>query len=400
MRRSIGRLHDTQPCIFWKLRVHLSDDPEPAADTVSSPRARYEADLAAQRIRPDAAQAEAVAALERVFVALAASPARRTAGLFDRILGRRPAPWLPVRGLYLWGRVGRGKTYIVDTFYDCLPQSNKLRIHFHTFMRRTHHALRELREQDDPLEVIAKQWAQELRVLCLDEFHVGDITDAMLLARLLEALFDEGVTVIATSNEAPAELYAGGLQRDRFLPAIALIEQHLEVVELAGELDYRLRALEQAPVYYLGARGEAHSALDRCFAAVAPSTRERAEALVIEGRAIPALRLAEGIAWFDFEVLCGGARATADYIEIARCHHTVILSDVPRLGSDDNDAARRFINLIDEFYDRNVNLIVSAAAEPEAIYSGERLARPFLRTVSRLREMRSHDYLARPHISD
>lgn len=379
--------------------MHLSDEPD-STGAASSPLARYEADLAAQRIRPDAAQAEAVAALERVFAALAATPVRRTPGLLDRLRGRRPAPWQPVRGLYLWGRVGRGKTYLVDTFYDCLPQSDKLRIHFHTFMRRAHQALRALREQRDPLEVIAKRWAAEFRVLCLDEFHVGDITDAMLLAHLLEALFDEGVTVIATSNEAPTELYAGGLQRERFVPAIALIERHLEVVELRGELDYRLRALEQAPVYYLGARGAAHSALERCFAALAPLARDGARSLVIEGRAIPAVRLADGIAWFDFEVLCGGPRATADYIEIARCHHTVILSDVPLLGRDDNDAARRFINLIDEFYDRHVNLIVSAAAEPEAIYTGERLAKPFLRTVSRLREMRSHDYLGRPHVSD
>ncbi|MEX2479520.1 MAG: cell division protein ZapE [Gammaproteobacteria bacterium] len=373
--------------------------PDPAVPAVS-PLSRYHADLDAGRIAPDAAQAAAVEHLERVFHALAAAPARRAPGLLDRLLRRRPPPWRAVRGLYLWGPVGRGKTYLVDTFYEGLPQNEKLRIHFHHFMQRTHRALRELDECQDPLTVIAVRWAEEFRVLCLDEFHVGDITDAMILGNLLEALFDEGVTVVATSNEAPAALYAGGLQRERFLPAIALIEKHLEVVELAGDLDYRLRALEQAPVYYRCDRSGADAALERCFDTIAGAGGQRDTALVVEGRAIPARRLAEGVAWFAFDALCGGPRATADYIEIARCHHTLLLSDVPSLGKDDNDAARRLINLIDELYDRNVNLIVSAASEPEVLYRGERLAQPFLRTASRLREMRSHDYLARPHVSD
>ncbi|MCB1748801.1 MAG: cell division protein ZapE [Gammaproteobacteria bacterium] len=366
----------------------------------ATPAARYAGDLAAGRIRPDDAQATAVAALQRVFDALAASPARREAGLVDRLLGRSVAPWQGVRGLYLWGRVGRGKTYLVDTFYECLPAGHKARVHFHHFMRRTHQALRSLGEQRDPLKTIAARWAEEHRVLCLDEFHVSDITDAMLLAGLLEALFEAGVTLIATSNEAPGELYAGGLQRERFLPAIALIESHLEVLELAGELDYRLRALEQAPVYYVAAAAGADAELAQRFDAVAASAGRAGAVLEVEGRDIPTLRLADGVAWFSFDVLCGGPRATADYIEIARCHHTVFLSDIPRLGRDDGDAARRFINLIDEIYDRNVNLVVSAADEPEALYTGERLAKPFLRTASRLREMRSHDYLARPHLGN
>ncbi|MGE0484704.1 MAG: cell division protein ZapE [Gammaproteobacteria bacterium] len=366
----------------------------------ATPAARYAADLAAGRIRPDDAQAAAVAALERVFAALAASPARREAGIVDRLLGRRVAPWQGVRGLYLWGRVGRGKTYLVDTFYDCVPAAHKARVHFHHFMRRTHHALRSLGEQRDPLRSIAARWAEEHRVLCLDEFHVADITDAMLLAGLLEALFEAGVTLIATSNEAPDELYAGGLQRERFLPAIAHLKSHLEVLELAGELDYRLRALEQAPVYYVAATGAADDELAQRFEAVAASVGTPGALLEVDGRDIPTVRLADGVAWFAFEVLCGGPRATGDYIEIARCHHTVFLSDIPCLGREDNDAARRFINLIDEIYDRNVNLVVSAAAEPEALYAGERLAKPFLRTASRLREMRSHDYLARQHQGD
>lgn len=373
---------------------------ETSSPARASPGSRYAADLAAGRIQADPAQALAVARLERVYGELLAHPERRTPGLLDRLRGRRPPPWTAVRGLYLWGPVGRGKTYLVDTFYDCLPATPKTRVHFHAFMRRTHHALRALRDTPDPLALIARDWARDWRVLCLDEFHVGDITDAMLLANLLQALFAEGVTLIATSNEAPAELYAGGLQRERFLPAIALIEAHLEVFELAGALDYRLRALEQAPVYYVAPSGQAAAALERCFRAVVGGPGSAPAALAIEGREIPAQRLADGVAWFGFDVLCGGPRGTGEYIEIARCHHTVILSDVPVLGRDDSDAARRFINLVDELYDRNVNLILSAAAEPEDLYQGERLARPFLRTASRLREMRSHDYLARPHVSD
>lgn len=371
-----------------------------AGANAASPLARYEADLAAGAIEADAAQAAAVRHLERVFAELATAPPVKEPGLFDRLRGRQAPTWTAVRGLYLWGRVGRGKTYLVDTFYDCLPGAHKMRIHFHTFMRRTHQALRARGEQRDPLRLIARDWAARHRVLCLDEFHVGDITDAMLLANLLDAFFAEGVTLIATSNEAPDELYAGGLQRERFLPAIALIETHLEVFELAGDNDYRLRALEQAPVYYLCEAGGGDDDLARCFSAVAPSTGTLAAELIVEGRPIATRRLSEGVVWFTFEELCGGPRASVDYIEIARCHHTILLGDVPRLGRDDSDAARRFINLVDELYDRNVNLIVSAAAEPEALYDGTRLAKPFLRTASRLREMRSHEYLARPHISD
>jgi cell division protein ZapE len=365
-----------------------------------SPLGRYAADLAAGVIAADAAQKGAVDCMERLHRELADSRDRAPGGFVDRLLGRRRLRWEPVRGVYLWGGVGRGKTYIVDTFYECLAFEKKRRIHFHSFMRRTHDALKDLRNESDPLKGLAAKWADEHRVLCLDEFHVGDITDAMLLAKLLEALFDHGVTLVATSNEIPDALYANGLQRERFLPAIDLIKAHLEVFELSGDLDYRLRALEQAPVYYRCAAGEVRGRLERSFLAIAPEAGAAGVDLVVEGRSIPTVRLADGVAWFGFEVLCGGPRSTIDYIEIARCHHTVIVSDVPRFGRDDNDAARRFVNLVDEIYDRNVNLIVSAAAEPDDLYHGGRLAKAFLRTASRLREMRSHEYLARPHITD
>ena len=363
-----------------------------------TPLACYQADLDAGRITYDAAQAAAVAHVERIFRELTGNT-DSGAGLLDKLFGRRRALWSGVRGLYLWGRVGRGKTYIVDTFFDCLPFVAKQRIHFHNFMRQTHAELRLLKQQADPLKQVAARWAAKQRVLCLDEFHVGDITDAMLLATLLEALLGHGVTVIATSNEAPDELYTGGLQRERFLPAIAMIKGVLEVFELRGETDYRLRALEQAPVFYCCAPGACTAELARSFAAMTSGLAAQSFPLEVEGRSITTVGHADGVAWFSFDALCGGPRSAMDYIEIARCHHTVIVGDVPSLGSDDNDAARRFITLIDELYDRNVNLIMSAAAEPEALYHGGKLAKPFLRTASRLREMRSHDYLARPHIS-
>jgi cell division protein ZapE len=373
---------------------------ERVARPAATPLARYQSDIDSGLITPDAAQRDAAHQLQRVFGGLEADPQARVASLLARLLGRSEPRWSSVRGLYLWGRVGRGKTYLVDMFFDCLPFAHKQRIHFHSFMRSTHHALQDWKNEIDPLKRVAAAWAAEHRVLCLDEFHVGDITDAMLLSNLLEALLADGVTLIATSNEAPDELYSGGLQRQRFLPAIALLKQRLEVVELVGDSDYRLRALEQAPVYYCCAPGEYHRQLELSFLAIAPQMgREDAE-VIIEGRPIAAVRSAEGITWFTFDVLCGGARGTGDYIEIARLNHTVVVSDVPLLGRDDSDAARRFINFVDEIYDRNVNLIVSASAEPEFLYTGERLQKPFLRTVSRLREMRSHDYLARPHSTD
>ena len=363
-----------------------------------SPSERYQTDLQAGSIEPDAAQAHAIEHIDRVYRELRA--ARDDGGWVARLWPRNRPRWRTVRGLYLWGSVGRGKTYIVDTFYEELPLAAKMRIHFHAFMRRTHGALQMITEEADPLKRVAREWAQDHRVICLDEFHVGDITDAMLLANLLQALFDQGVTVLATSNEAPDDLYRGGLQRSRFLPAIELIKTHMDVYELSGQTDYRLRALEQAPVYYLCPQGAADASLERSFSAIAPEIGTHGTPLAVEGRNIPTVRLADGVVWFTFGTLCGGARSTLDYIEIARCHHTVILSDVPALGSDNNDEARRFINLVDELYDRHVNLILSAVREPEDLYEGARLSKPFRRTTSRLREMRSHDYLATAHISD
>jgi cell division protein ZapE len=365
-----------------------------------SPQARYLNDVAASILTPDAAQAHAIDQVERLYQDLVASEVSHPTSFLGKILNVRNRRAVPVRGLYLWGRVGRGKTYIVDTFFDCLATDQKLRIHFHSFIRKIHSELKRLSNESDPLAVIGRRWAKEIRLLCLDEFHVGDITDAMILGNLLRALFDNGVTLVATSNEAPKDLYREGLQRDRFLPAIALLENHLEVVELAGDLDYRLRALEQAEVYYTPHTQAVDETLTTRFIDIAPEPGIIGAWIEIDGRTIETRRHADGVVWFDFDTLCGGPRATGDYIEIALCHHTIILSNVPVMDNDTSDAARRFINLIDELYDRNINLLVSAAAHAEGLYTGRRLVQPFKRTVSRLREMQSHDYLARPHLCD
>ena len=356
-----------------------------------TPLEHYQQDLERPDFFSDPAQARAVEALDALYQRLMTRPRR---GLFGR--GKR----VTERGLYMWGGVGRGKTYLMDVFYESLPFADKQRMHFHRFMQYVHREMRARQGEKNPLIGISRDLARKTRVLCFDEFFVTDITDAMILAGLLGALFEQGVTLVATSNIAPDGLYRDGLQRDRFLPAIALLEQRLEVFELAGDLDYRLRALETAGVYYTPHTADIEAQMAQRFRDIAPEPGEGGGAIDIDGRLIPTLRHADGVVWFDFDTLCGGPRATGDYIEIALCHHTIVLSDVPLLDRDASDAARRFINLIDELYDRNVKLIVSAAAAPENLYTGTRLAEPFKRTASRLREMQSHDYLARPHLCD
>ncbi len=361
-----------------------------------NPRERYREELARGVLRPDPAQAALVEELERVHRSLLA---RRDDGLLVRLaqrLGRGGAA--PVRGLYVWGGVGRGKTHLVDLFFRASPLDAKLRIHFHRFMQRVRGELKALPGREDPLEIVAARIAKRARVLCFDEFHVSDITDAMILGRLLAGLFEHGTTLVATSNIEPSGLYADGLQRERFLPAIALIERHTKVIHLEGGADYRLRALERARTWYAPLGAEADRGLAECFRALAPEGVADGEALVILGRRVPTVRHAGGIAWFDFEALCAGPRSVADYIEIARDFHSVVLSGVPVLDDERRDPVRRFIHLVDELYERNVNLIVAAAAPPDGLYRGHRLAGPFERTRSRLSEMQSTDYLGRRHI--
>ena len=360
---------------------------------MSSPRERYAAAVAGGRLRPDAGQARAVDAFEVLHRALH-EPRRRSPLEYFR---RRAEG---VRGLYLWGGVGRGKTLLMDDFFDGVERLPKRRAHFYRFMSSVHEELKRLRRRrvEDPLGVVAADWATEVRLLCLDEFHVRDIADAMLLGRLLRGLFEQGVTLVATSNVPPARLYEGGLQRDRFLPAIAELQKRLRVLELAGTEDHRLRALERADVYHSPLGPAAAASIEACFETLVPNGRAEGGPLVVLGRPIATVRHAEGIAWFGFDQLCDGPRGAADYIEIARCFHTVVLSDVPVIGPRERDRARRFISLVDELYDRRVNFVVSAAAPPAGLYPKGPDSFEFRRTRSRLEEMRTREYLHRGHL--
>lgn len=360
---------------------------------------RYAEELAARGFCRDSRQDHAVALLERLGETLQQQrpPPRRPWGRWrDRLVGTRSVE--PPRGVYLWGGVGRGKTFLMDLFLDWLPFDDKLRRHFHRFMYDVHRRLEALGERRDPLERVGDEIAARTRVLCFDEFFVSDIADAMILGNLLDALFRRGVALVATSNVAPRELYRDGLQRQRFLPAIDLLEQHTQVVDIGHGTDYRLRVLESAEIWHAPADDAAERNLEHYFAGIAPGHSDARCRIEVANRVIEARRCAKGVAWFDFEVLCTSPRAPVDYLEIARCHHTVLLSAVPRLDAVRDDDARRFIALVDVFYDHRVKLIVSAAAAPEEIYAGKRLAFEFRRTRSRLREMRQHEYLAQAHL--
>lgn len=303
------------------------------------------------------------------------------------------------RGLYLWGGVGRGKTFLMDLFYENLEIEKKKRIHFHRMMHEVHMRLGMLGDTEDPLDVIAADMAGNMRVLCFDEFFVSDIADAMILGRLLEGLFRRGVTLIATSNARPDDLYKDGLQRSQFLPAIEQLKKHTEVVEMDSGTDYRLRLLQQAGTYLTPDDNVARKRLGAFFNDSATSQIEEHRDLEINGRQINAYKCAKGIVWFDFESICDGPRSQADYIEIARWYPSVIVSNVPRLDPMREDQTRRFIALVDEFYDRRVKLIISASCEVQQLYSGKRLEFEFDRTASRLIEMQSEEYLALPHLA-
>jgi len=303
----------------------------------------------------------------------------------------------PVTGLYLWGGVGRGKTWLMDLFFDSLPGNDKLRIHFHRFMARVHAALKAKQSIRDPLPEIAREWAAQYRVLCFDEFFVADIADAMLLSGLLQALFEEGVTLIATSNVAPDDLYRDGLQRAKFLPAIESLKKHCLSLHVDGGLDFRLRLLKRSQIYLQPLDDHAETSLGKAFADMSAGC-SLATALEINGRLLNARQRSDGIIWFNFKELCEQPTSTADYIEIARAFNTVLLSGVPLMDEGNADATRRFINLIDEFYDRNVKMLISATHPIDGLYSGKRMEFEFQRTISRLTEMQSNEYLARPHL--
>jgi len=361
-----------------------------SADSARSPSGRYGAGVAAGEWQDDPAQRAALVALDRLWAELVDAP---TPGFWQRLRGHVAAP----RGIYLYGPVGRGKTFVCDLFYEALPPASKRRTHFHRFMQDVHASLKILEGRANPLDEVAARIAGESRVLVLDEFFVGDIGDAMILGNLLRALFARGAVLVTTSNTKPADLYKDGLQRERFLPAIALIEQNCSIVALESPHDWRLRALKQAPVYYTPPGPEAERAMRAIFSRVAHSGARRDVDLVVNDRPIPARLEADGAAWFEFAALCEGPRGVADYIELARSYHTILISNIPQFTPLTDDAARRFVELVDELYDRGVNLVVSAAAPAIDLYDGERLRAAFARTESRLIEMQSEDYLAREH---
>ena len=334
----------------------------------------------------DSSQWRAVERLQQLFEEWSAYKARRSSAL-RRLIVKPPLP----HGVYLWGPVGRGKSFLMDSFYLCLPLVRKRRVHFHHFMREIHREMNLLKGTEDPLAEVAARTARRYRLVCFDEFHVSDIADAMILGRYLEQVIDRGVVFCMTSNYRPDALYPNGLQRERFLPAIELIEERLDVIEVDNGTDYRRLKMERLKVYHTGKDADAQ--LAKIFDELRDVEPER-HPLDVEGRSIAYRKRAGGLVWFDFQVLCGGPRSYADYVDLAHRFHTIMLSGVPKMSPKNADAARRFTWLIDVLYDRRVKLIMSAAVEPDALYTEGPLVHEFPRTVSRLREMRSAEFLA------
>jgi cell division protein ZapE len=355
--------------------------------------ARIDAILAARGTMLDHAQMAALDRLRELARDLHAFRAARRSTLKKLFM----PPDVP-RGVYLWGGVGRGKSFLMDAFYATVGIRRKTRVHFHAFMRDVHEELAALRHEEDPLARVAARIAERWRLVCFDEFHVSDIADAMILGRLFAALFERGVVFVMTSNYPPAGLWPNGLQRERFLPAIALLERMLDVLEVDAGIDYRLRALEQVRSYHTPLDAAAEAALAAAFEKMRSGPDEPTK-LAIEGRTIPARKVAGSAAWFDFAALCEGPRSQRDYLEIARSFAVVLLSGVPQFGPATGDAARRFTWLVDILYDHRVKLVLSAAIAPERLYREGPQAREFARTASRLFEMQSHDYMAEPHVA-
>ena len=351
-------------------------------------RSAYAAELATRGFVSDPAQLCAIGALERCSADWAVFRARRSNTL-KKLINRPPVP----RGVYMYGGVGRGKSFLMDCFYNAVPLKRKTRLHFHEFMREVHRELQDLQGTVNPLDELGKRIAKRYRLICFDEFHVADIPNALILHRLLAALFDNGVGFVTTSNFHPDALYPDGLHRDRILPAIALLKANLELISVDNGTDYRRRTLEQATLYHTPLGPEADAAMTETFQSLAESQDED-PVFQIESRQIKARRKAGGVVWFDFRTLCGGPRSQNDYLEIASQFHTVLLSDVPHMPVRLASEARRFTWLVDVLYDRRVKLILSAAVAPEALYQEGPLVHEFPRTVSRLNEMQSMEFLA------
>jgi cell division protein ZapE len=373
-----------------------------------SPLFVYQSAVDAGEFQPDAVQKQAVAQLDAIYQALSSRPVAEPpvsrGGLLGRLFGKSAPKTTqrPVQGLYMWGGVGRGKTWLMDLFFHSLPGERKLRLHFHRFMLRVHEELTELQGQEDPLEVIADRFKAETDVLCFDEFFVSDITDAMLLATLLQALFARGITLIATSNIPPDSLYRNGLQRARFLPAIDLIKEYCDVLNVDAGIDYRLRTLTQANLWLDPAGADTTAAMQNMLGKLTGNHSGEAgtEAVTLEvnHRRMRAIAAVDGVLAIEFHTLCEEARSQLDYIALSKIYHSVLLHNVPVMKADNENAARRFLALVDEFYERHVKLVVSAEAPMFEIYQGERLKFEYQRCLSRLQEMQSEEYLKRPHL--
>ncbi|CAI2461901.1 cell division protein ZapE [Serratia liquefaciens] len=370
-----------------------------------SPLSRYQRLLAAGEYQADEVQRQAVTQLDHIYQALqqipvASAPVGGLRGKLSRLLGKssETAKQRPVQGLYMWGGVGRGKTWLMDMFFHSLPGDRKLRLHFHRFMLRVHEELTELQGQENPLEIIADGFKAQTDVLCFDEFFVSDITDAMLLATLLQALFARGITLVATSNIPPDDLYRNGLQRARFLPAIDLINEYCDVMNVDAGVDYRLRTLTQAHLYLTPLDEQTRQAMDQMFVKLAGKKGEAAPVLQINHRPLQVIHAVDGVLAVDFHTLCEEARSQLDYIALSRLYHSVILYNVRVMGPLKENTARRFLALVDEFYERHVKLVIAAEASMFEIYQGERLKFEYQRCLSRLQEMQSEEYLKLPHL--
>lgn len=350
----------------------------------------YERALESRAYSEDASQRVAVERLQ--VLADEFSRGGGEPGLLGRLIGRKPSP---VRGVWLWGGVGRGKSFVMDCFYGALDDPRKTRLHFHEFMRGVHRELESLKGMPDPLDEVARRIAQRHRLICFDEFHVSDIADAMILERLMRGLFANGVSFVMTSNYRPDDLYPDGLHRDRILPAIALIKEHVDLLQVDSGQDYRRLSFARIEAYLTPLDSHTHARLAAAFESVA-ETADESTSLRIENREVRAIRRAGGVVWFDFETLCGGPRSQNDYLEIAVRFHTVLLSGVPRMGPAMASEARRFVWLVDVLYDQRIKLILSAECAPEMLYTQGAMASEFHRTVSRIAEMQSRDYLEAP----
>ncbi|EJD6663601.1 cell division protein ZapE [Providencia sp. CRE-3FA-0001] len=372
-----------------------------------SPTMRYQQALADGNYQPDDVQKLAVERLDKIYQNLVNAPSivpsEKPSGLkqrFSRLLGKTPTTSIvPVQGLYMWGGVGRGKTWLMDMFYESLPGTRKLRLHFHRFMKKVQEDLMALQGQENPLDIIADEFKKHTDVLCFDEFFVSDITDAMILGTLLEGLFARGITLVATSNIIPDDLYRNGLQRARFLPAIEQIKKYCDVMNVDAGIDYRLRTLTQAHLFLSPINSENRQHLGDVFVKLAGKQGEQSPVLEVNHRKMQAIRTAEGVLAIEFKVLCEEPRSQNDYIYLSNCYHTILLYNVPAMGTNDENSARRFLALIDEFYERKVKLIINAAVPMESLYQGQLLAFEYQRCLSRLQEMQSEEYLKIPHLA-